>query len=186
MTVRNAAKAALATIGTLAWTGAALAQSTTTAITVATCKVNGVSVPCDQVGAAAGKALGMGLGILLLFVAMGIAASIFWLLMIIHAATHPVQHRAMWILLMVFTGILGAIIYWIAVKRTFAKASGPTMPATFAASTESSPIAPPVSPQLAEYVRTSRQQGVADDATRKALIDSGWNASDVDRALRGP
>jgi len=183
MTYRTAAKASAAAIGSLAWSGVALAQSTSTAIVTGTCRLNGQVVPCEQLGEAAGKAIGWGIGFLVGFLLVILLATVFWVMMLIHAATHPVQHRPMWILLMVFTGVLGAMIYWIAVKRTYGRAAPAA--AAFMGGVEPSPIAPPVSPQLAEYVRASRASGVADDATRQSLVGAGWNAADVDRALKG-
>jgi len=52
---------------------------------------------------------------------VGIAAFIFWIVMLVHAASHPVENKAMWIILMVFTGVIGSLIYYFVVKRKFAK-----------------------------------------------------------------
>lgn len=180
MKFRTAATAAASAIGSLAWAGIALAQTAGTS----TCKVNGQEVPCEQLAASAGKAIGAGLGVLAVVGILILLFTIFWIMMLIHAATHPVQHRAMWILLMVFTGLLGAIIYWIAVKRTYGK-NAPAAAMSSGAPVEASPVPPPVSPQLADYVRASRASGAADDATRASLVAAGWNAADVDRALKG-
>src|SRR5688572_11127986 len=123
MTFRMAAKAALAALGSLAMAGTALAQSASTTVVTGTCRLNGEIVPCEQLGEAAGKAIGWGLGFIVGFLLVMLLATVFWILMLVHAATHPVAHRAMWILLMVFTGVLGAFVYWSAVKRTYARSS---------------------------------------------------------------
>lgn len=87
------------------------------ALAQATCTVNGQDVPCDQLVDQAKGALGWGIGIFAVIAVLGIAATIFWLMMIIHAASHPIENRAMWIILMVITGIVGAVIYYFVVKR---------------------------------------------------------------------
>jgi len=81
--------------------------------------LNGEEVPGEQVTRAVGKFIG---GFFLLFVlaaVVGILAAIFWLVMLIHAATKPIENKAVWIIVMVLTGIVGAIIYYFAVKRKF-------------------------------------------------------------------
>jgi hypothetical protein len=152
------------------------------------CTVNGKLVPCAQVMKQLGGYAGAAIGFFVVWIALLLAGTVFWLLMLIHAATHPIQNRPLWILVIVFVNVIGAIVYYFAVKRPFdkmARAALGTGPAAVNPTTGMpSPIAPPVSPQLAEYVRTSRQQGVADDATRQSLVAAGWNAADVDRALK--
>ena len=153
-----------------------------------TCKLNGQVVPCDELAKGASMAIGTALGFIVFWIVLLLAGSVFWLMMLIHAATHPIENRALWIIVIVVFSFLGAIVYYFAVKRPYAKmlkAGGAAPAAAADAAAAVSPIAPPVSPQLAEYVRTSRQQGVADDATRASLVAAGWNATDVDRALRG-
>jgi uncharacterized protein YneF (UPF0154 family) len=49
-------------------------------------------------------------------------------MMIVHAAKHDVENKAMWIILMVFTGIVGALIYYFVVKRKFSKQFTPPAP----------------------------------------------------------
>jgi magnesium-transporting ATPase (P-type) len=125
--------------------------------------------------------------IFIVWIAIALVFGVFWLWMLIHAATHPIQNRALWIVVIVFFNIVGAIVYYFAVKRGFdrmAKLAPTASPAMGSASSGmASPLAAPVSPQISDYVRTSRQQGIADDAIRQALIGSGWNANDVDRAM---
>lgn len=93
------------------------------------CTVNGQEVPCEQITGAIGKFLG-GFFFLFVFVAIiGLLATIFWLMMIIHAATKPIENKAMWIIVMILTGIIGAIIYYFIVKRKFqAPAAQPQVP----------------------------------------------------------
>ena len=61
--------------------------------------------------------LGAGIGLTLLFAAISIAALVFWIMMIVHAASHNINNKAIWIILMVLTGIIGALIYYFAIKR---------------------------------------------------------------------
>lgn len=44
---------------------------------------------------------------------------------------------------------------------------------------------PPLPPGLQDYVKATRAQGFDDATVRKTLIDGGWSADDVDRALKG-
>jgi prolipoprotein diacylglyceryltransferase len=53
---------------------------------------------------------------------------VFWIRMLIHVAKHDVENKVVWILIIVLTGILGAIIYYFVVKKDFDK-QAPKMPA---------------------------------------------------------
>lgn len=58
--------------------------------------------------------------IVLLAIALGVFSFVFWILMIIDAAQRKGLsdgERIAWILVLVFIGIIGAIIYYFAVKR---------------------------------------------------------------------
>jgi magnesium-transporting ATPase (P-type) len=121
-------------IGTLVASAVLLVQRTALA---ATCSLNGRDIPCDQLGEGFGKAIGLGFGALALFFVLTIAASIFWIMMIIHAASKPIENRPMWIVILVLTGLLGAIVYYFVVKRNFKEGMAPSvMP----------PTQPPVQP----------------------------------------
>lgn len=90
--------------------------------------------------------LGFGIfGIVLFVVVLGfvIWSMVFWILMIIHAAKHNVENKAMWIILMVFTGFIGAIIYYFVVKRTFSEQFSPPAPLP---TPPAAPPTPPISP----------------------------------------
>lgn len=62
--------------------------------------------------------------ILIVFLVIGLISFVFWLLMFIHCIKNDVENKALWIVLMVFTGIVGAIIYYFVVKRKTVKNSG--------------------------------------------------------------
>ena len=71
-----------------------------------------------------GETMGVGLGIfifgmVLTFIGLIIFLTILWILMIVDAAQRDFKNkdeRVIWILLLVFLGVLGAIIYYFAVK----------------------------------------------------------------------
>lgn len=88
---------------------------------VATCEVNGREVPCDQLGETVKGFFGWGIGIFLIFFAFGIWAMVFWIMMIVHAVKHDIENKAMWIIIMVFTGFVGAIVYYFVIKKEFDK-----------------------------------------------------------------
>ncbi len=48
-------------------------------------------------------------------------AVVFWLLMLIHATKHPIESKPLWIIIILLFGILGAVIYYFAVKRKFSQ-----------------------------------------------------------------
>ena len=88
-------------------------------LAVAQCTVNGEEVPCEEMKS---SILGLGLGIgfiFLLIIAFGIFSLVFWILMIIHATKYNVDDKAMWIILMIFTGFIGALVYYFVVKRKY-------------------------------------------------------------------
>ncbi len=93
------------------------------ALAAAKCTVNGQEVDCAELGNKIKGFLGWGIGGFLLIAALGIWATVFWIMMIVHAAKHDVENKAMWIILMVFTGIVGALIYYFVVKRKFANSA---------------------------------------------------------------
>lgn len=66
-------------------------------------------------------ALGVGVAILvLLLIAIAIWAFVFWILMIIDCATRKFKdsiEKVVWIIVIVFLHILGALIYYFVVKR---------------------------------------------------------------------
>ncbi len=91
------------------------------ALAQAKCTVNGREVPCEELGKQIKGFLGGGLVFFLVVAAILIWAMVFWIMMIVHVARHEVQNKAVWIILMVLTGIVGALIYYFVVKRKFGK-----------------------------------------------------------------
>jgi len=85
------------------------------------CKVNGKDIPCEDVYKAAKPFIGVGLGIFAVFAVIGLLLTIFWIWMIVHAATKNIENKALWIILLIIFGVLAAIVYYFAIKRPFDK-----------------------------------------------------------------
>lgn len=91
----------------------------TLAQAAATCTVNGESVPCPDFGSIAAWGIGLLIGFALLFLWM----FIFWIIMLVHVLSHDVKDKIVWAIVIIFTGILGALIYYFVVKRRFNKST---------------------------------------------------------------
>lgn len=83
----------------------------------ATCMVNGQTVPCPDIGSAVAWGVGFVIGFGLVFV----FCLVFWIMMLIHVLNHDVKDKTVWVIVIIFTGILGAIIYYFVVKRSFTR-----------------------------------------------------------------
>jgi hypothetical protein len=86
-------------------------------IAAATCSLNGQSIPCDQLMDSAKGLLGFGIGMFVVMTALFVLMFVFWVMMVVHAVKHPIEHKPLWILVLLLTGILGAVIYYFAVKK---------------------------------------------------------------------
>ncbi|HLB70759.1 MAG: PLD nuclease N-terminal domain-containing protein [Candidatus Methanoperedens sp.] len=53
---------------------------------------------------------------------------VFWLWMLIDCAKREIKNKTAWILILIFTSILGAILYYFMVRRKYKK--GISLPAT--------------------------------------------------------
>ena len=96
--------------------------------TGAICKVNGQVVPCEQVWNSFKWFAGAGVGLIALFFLVGILAFIFWLFMLIDAIKRDIEHKPIWILVLLLTGLIGAIVYYFAVKRKARMVPPPVAP----------------------------------------------------------
>lgn len=56
---------------------------------------------------------------MIVFSAISIFTTVFWIMMLIHVAKNDVENKTLWILLMVFTGVVGAVVYYFIVKRSY-------------------------------------------------------------------
>jgi hypothetical protein len=89
------------------------------ALAQAKCYKSGVEVPCEELAKSVKSFFAWGIGGFLFVFALIILTTVFWIMMIVHAARHPINNKGIWIVVMIFTGIIGAIIYYFAVKRKF-------------------------------------------------------------------
>jgi hypothetical protein len=69
----------------------------------------------------AGGAIAVGAGIAIFFFILFLASVVFWIAMLVHAVSKPITSKAVWILILLLTGIIGAIVYYFAVKKEFGK-----------------------------------------------------------------
>jgi len=85
------------------------------------CYLNGQEVPCEQALQSLKRFAGVGIGLLLFFLLVVVLGFVFWIMMLAHAISKPIENKSMWIVLLIFTGVLGAIAYYFLVKRKFGK-----------------------------------------------------------------
>lgn len=80
----------------------------------ATCTLNGRVVPCDQM-----PRWFFLLPFIMFFVGLiiFIPLLIFWIKMLLHAIRNQKENKIVWVLVIVFLQILGALIYYFAEKR---------------------------------------------------------------------
>lgn len=104
--------------------------STQLALAQAKCYKSGVEIPCEELVESVKSFFAWGIGGFLVIFTLIILAIVFWIMMIVHAARHPINNKGIWIVVMIFTGIFGALIYYFVVKRKFnQQSSQPTMTA---------------------------------------------------------
>jgi len=82
----------------------------------ARCQFNGKDVPCEAIGKGL---LGLGLGVFAFLSLICLVYFIFWLIMLIHALSKPIENKALWVILLIVLNPLGAILYYFLVKRKF-------------------------------------------------------------------
>lgn len=85
----------------------------------AVCRLNGQVVPCGEIGNAFAQFAGIGLLLFFVFAILSIVGFIFWLFMLIHAASKPIEHKVAWVVIIAITGLIGAILYYFMVKRSY-------------------------------------------------------------------
>ena len=91
------------------------------ALAQAKCYRSGVEVPCEELAKSVKSFLGWGIGGFLFIFTLIILATVFWIIMIVHAARHQINNKGIWIVVMVLTGVFGAFIYYFAIKRKFSE-----------------------------------------------------------------
>lgn len=98
------------------------------ALAQAKCTVNGKEVPCEQAFQTLKTWAGLGFGAIIAFFVLLALGFIFWLMMLIHASTKPIENRGMWVVILLFTSIIGAVAYYFVVKRKFNREHAVVMP----------------------------------------------------------
>ena len=88
-------------------------------LAVATCTLNGQAVDCGKMAGVSPGGLEFIFVIWLGIMFVSLLGMIFWILMLVHAATKPIENKALWVVIIAITGVLGAIVYYFAVKREF-------------------------------------------------------------------
>jgi hypothetical protein len=83
------------------------------------CEVNGKEVPCEELYESAKTGAKFFGSIVIGFLLLALLGFIFWAWLLIHAIRNPIQNKAVWIVCFLLFGIVTAIIYYFAVKRTF-------------------------------------------------------------------
>jgi hypothetical protein len=89
----------------------------TTLLAKSQCIVNGQEVPCSEFGKVLTVFVGFGLGIIAVIFIIGILLTIFWIMMLIDCVKRDVEYKPVWILVILLTGCIGAVVYYFAVKR---------------------------------------------------------------------
>lgn len=89
------------------------------AIAAETCTLNGQIVPCPELVQSAKSFFGWGIGFVIFFLILFVLITAFWVSMLVHAIKNPIEHKPLWILIMLIAGYIGSLIYYFAVKKTF-------------------------------------------------------------------
>lgn len=58
-----------------------------------------------------------GIGAMIVIAILAIACLVFWIMMLVHAIKHDIEYKPVWILVLWFMTIVGAIVYYFAVKK---------------------------------------------------------------------
>lgn len=87
---------------------------------LAECTLNGEVIPCGEVGNMIGLFFASFSMMILVMMLLGLLSFVFWIWMLIDCLNnnnlHGEHDKLVWILLMVFTGALGSILYFFLVK----------------------------------------------------------------------
>lgn len=109
------------------------------------CSLNGEVIPCDAFWNDIGSRI---VPFVIGFGFLGLLATIFWLVMIIHAIGSPIENKLVWLIILFLTGFLGAIVYYVIIKRPMNKAKindfGPVAPPGHNTPNTPPPPQPPV------------------------------------------
>lgn len=87
----------------------------------ATCTYNGENIPCDQMPTWFWV-------FIVAFLVIGLSFFIFWLWMLIDAIKYQEEHKVLWLLLILLTNAMGALVYYFAARRHREKIDDPSQP----------------------------------------------------------
>ena len=91
----------------------------TSKIDNSSCTLNWQPIDCAEVAKTAGSWLKTGLWTLLIIGTLFLAGGIFWLIMLIHAISNPIPNKVLWVAVIFFLSLLGAVIYYFVIKRKY-------------------------------------------------------------------
>ncbi len=150
--------------------------------------------------AAAGAAAGF-LGVMALMAILPIIIGIYLLISLICAiicivsiasAGNDGGWKTLWILIVIFLGLIGCIIYWIAGKKKRIDKNSAMAGMSTATTTQqpqqsvSQPTQPAADPQVAQlknYVSSARAAGKSNDQIKTELRNAGWPDDKINQAL---
>jgi hypothetical protein len=76
----------------------------------ATCTLNGAEVPCSEIPSWIWS-------IPIVFGVLSLVGFVFWIAMLIDAINNEKENKTVWVIVIVFLNLLGAIIYYFAAKQ---------------------------------------------------------------------
>lgn len=77
-----------------------------------------VEISYEEAGLAGGL-LAVGAGMVILLILFAIFCLVFWIMMLVHAISKPIKSKALWIIILLLFGFIGAVVYYFAIKRHF-------------------------------------------------------------------
>jgi hypothetical protein len=92
--------------------------------TTTNCMLDGREVPCDPIWSMLNALGGVGSWVFLALFILGVFACIFWIWMLVDAIRRDIELKPVWILILLLSGIIGAVIYYFAVRRPKARRRG--------------------------------------------------------------
>lgn len=103
-------------------------------VSYAQCTISNQPVPCGSLSGFLGLFAGLGFFVMFLVaivIIISILVLVFWVMMLIHAATKNIKDKTLWIVLLAVSFLLGlhlvlAIVYYFAVKKPFDQKNPPT------------------------------------------------------------
>ena len=84
---------------------------------LAACSVNGEEIPCSQFQAQYGWIFGVMMTFWAVMMVFWLVMMGFWVWMLIDCLKRDFKDKTIWVLVLIFTTVLGAILYYFMVKR---------------------------------------------------------------------